>query len=83
MLRLKDEAGQKGFSPTQPSEKMIFLYAYLGSGYTEKALELSREISTTDTAYNQMICKIWEKSISSDDPGLMDTFNILKKKFTC
>ena len=41
MLRLKDEAGQKGFSPTQPSEKMIFLYAYLGSGKVGEALALS------------------------------------------
>jgi hypothetical protein len=83
MLRLKDEAGQKGFSPLQPSEKMIFLYAYLGSGNTEKALELSQEISTTDTAFNQMICKIWGKFTPKDDPGFLDTLDVLKKEFAC
>ena len=83
MLRLKDEAGQKGFSPTQPGEKMIFLYAYLGSAKVYEALALSREIYSANKPYNQMICRVWEKMSLIETKSLQDTFNSLKKEFAC
>ena len=83
MLHLKDEATQKGFSPTQPTEKLIFLYAYLGSGKMDEALALSREINSAEKPYSQMICKIWEKMSLIETKSLQDTLNSLKKELVC
>lgn len=83
MLCIKSEAGQRGFFPQDPQEKIIFLYAHIGSGDYQSALTLSRELSAEKEYFRPMICRIWDK-MALDKPDMpAEISETYKMEFAC
>jgi len=61
-IALFEEAKTRGYLPSSPSEKLVFLEAYLGKGDWDGGLNLSREILKDDPKFYQAICRLWEDS---------------------
>ncbi len=83
MLQLKSTAEQKGYFPQNAQEKMVFLYAHIGSGDYQSALALSRELSAEGADHTKMICKIWEKMGQEQLAIPLETRNIVVMEFSC
>ncbi len=82
VLEIENEASRKGFSPILPIEKLPFLEAYLGLGNWEAALDLSRNVSSSNPSYDQMLCSIWKKFNDQSD-SYQSALNVLEKEMGC
>jgi hypothetical protein len=67
VIDLWNEAQSKGFSPSIPSEKLPFIYAYAHSGQIDTALQMTRDIITAEPKSDTGMCYTWNK-ISNDIP---------------
>jgi hypothetical protein len=83
MLRLKAAAEHEGFSPEQPQQKLLFLYAYLRSGDIQQALSYTREISKSSEGYRPTICKIWAQFTPGTNITMKQQFDLLKNELAC
>lgn len=83
MLRLKSEAAQRGFFPQDAHEKMIFLYAFIGSGDYQSALVLSRELTADKAYFSPMICRIWENAALEMPDIPAEVSKLYQTEFAC
>ncbi len=85
VINLWNEAQSKGFSPSIPSEKLPFIYAYAYSGQIDTALQMTRDIITAEPKSDTGMCYTWNK-ISNAIPRLPENaakFKALFQEMRC
>jgi hypothetical protein len=85
VINLWNEAKSKGFSPSVPSEKLPFIYAFAYSGQIDTALQMTRDIITAEPKSDTGMCYTWNK-ISNALPRAPATdakFKDLFKELRC
>ena len=85
VINLWNEAQSKGFSPSIPSEKLPFIYAYAYSGQIDTALQMTRDIITAEPKSDTGMCYTWNK-ISNAIPRLPENaakFKALFQELRC
>ena len=85
VIDLWNEAKSKGFSPSIPSEKLPFIYAFAHSGQIDTALQMTRDIITEEPKSDSGMCYTWNR-ISNDiprDPVNREKFQELFTELRC
>ena len=67
VINLWNEAQSKGFSPSVPSEKLPFIYAYAYLGQIDPAVQMTRDIIKVEPKSDTGMCYTWNR-ISNDIP---------------
>ena len=83
MLRLEEEAEQKGFKPEEPDEILIFLYPYIATGDFNSALTLSHKLSSAESVSQAMLCRIWENMVMEKSKLPEDVKDTLIHDYSC
>jgi hypothetical protein len=70
VVRLGNEAQEKGFSPSSPQEWLPFIEGYAYTGQWEKALKRTREAFEMDEAVAPRLCRAWQRIQDGAAPPL-------------
>jgi len=81
IINLWNEAQSKGYSPSIPSEKLPFIYAFAYSGQIDTALQMTRDIITAEPKSDTGMCYTWNK-ISNKIPRIPENEAKFKDLFT-
>ena len=79
VIELLEEAEFNGYTPTSPSEKVVFLEAYLARGAWDQAITLSQQILDQDQGYLPIICLFWEESPAKNQ----ESHQLMEEHFSC
>jgi hypothetical protein len=84
VIRLMEEADDKGLAPSAMEEYLPLLEAYLETDNIKQALDLSMKIKNLSDKLDDRVCNVWlSASKENSNPEIVRSFDTVRKKYSC
>lgn len=85
VVELGDQASQKGYRTSEPSENLVFIEAYAGTGNWEQAVQLTKKTFSQEKKLQSSLCKILIRAEKKNSPNedVLQSVEDIKNQLDC